>query len=365
MASEQSITIKIAGQLDGSLNQAVAGAQKALGQLSSTSGNALTRVGSAMETVGSTLTKTVTVPLIGAGAASVKLASDYESGLAKVTSIVNATGQNTGDTMDKMRKDILDLSNTTGMATGDITDATYQAISASVPAADAVQFVADAAKLAKAGLTDTATATDTLTTAINAYGYKASDAIGISDKLLQVQNYGKTTIDELGQSIGQVIPTAAMYNTSLDQLSAGYIALTKNGVATSQATTYMNSMLSELGKSGTTASDLLQSKTGKSFSQLMSEGKSLTDVLGVLDQAAKENGKSLGDVFSNKNAIKGAAVLTQHAKDFNDGLSVIPVNRGQRGSGHESGGRGYQCKRSDAQRPDADELRQEPGRGHR
>ena len=67
MASEQSITIKIAGQLDGSLNQAVAGAQKALGQLSSTSGNALTRVGSAMETVGSTLTKTVTVPLIGAG----------------------------------------------------------------------------------------------------------------------------------------------------------------------------------------------------------------------------------------------------------------------------------------------------------
>ena len=244
MASEQSITIKIAGELDGTLNQAVAGAQKALDQLQSSSGNVMSKIGSAMETVGSTLTKTVTVPLVGAGAGAVKLASDYESGLAKVTSIVNATGQNTGDTMNKMRQDILNLSNQTGMATDDITDATYQAISASIPAGEAVEFVADAAKLAKAGLTSTATATDTLTTAINAYGYKASDAMAISDKLLQVQNYGKTTIDELGASIGQVIPTAAMYNTSLDQLSAGYIALTKNGVDTNQATTMINSMLS-------------------------------------------------------------------------------------------------------------------------
>lgn len=332
MGSSQSIVIRIAGQLDGSLNAAVAGASKALGQLTGSSGNTATRMGTALMTVGSTLTKTVTVPLVGAAAASIKAASDYEAGLAKVTSIVNATGQETGSVMSSMRNDILKLSNDTGMATSDITDATYQAISASVPAANAVQFVGDAAKLAKAGLTDTATATDTLTTAINAYGYKATDAMAISDKLLTVQNLGKTTIDELGSSIGSVIPTAAMYGTSLDQLSAGYIALTKNGVNTAQSTTMLNSMISELGKSGTGAADLLKAKTGKSFADLMSEGKSLTDVLGVLDAAAKAQGKSLGDVFSNKNAVKGAAVLSQHAADFNNGLTEIQKNAANAGA---------------------------------
>lgn len=65
--------------------------------------------------------------------------------------------------------------------------------------------------------------------------------------------------------MGKVIPTANAYHVQLDQLCAGYAKMTANGVATAESTTYMNSMLNELGKRGTTVSDILKEKTGKAL----------------------------------------------------------------------------------------------------
>lgn len=76
----------------------------------------------------------------------------------------------------------------TGVAVADFSEAVYQAISASVDQAQAVYFTTQAVKLAKGGFTDTTTAVDVLTTAINAYGMKASDATKISNKLITTQN---------------------------------------------------------------------------------------------------------------------------------------------------------------------------------
>ena len=87
--------------------------------------------------------------------------------------------------------------------------------------------------------------------------------------LIQTQNLGKTTVAELSSSMGKVIPTANAYHVQFDQLCTGYAKMTANGVATAESTTYMNSMLNELGKSGTTVSDILKEKTGKSFAELM------------------------------------------------------------------------------------------------
>ena len=44
----------------------------------------------------------------------------------------------------------------------------------------------------------------------------------------------------------------------------------------------MNGMLNELGKSGSITSELLKNKTGKSFSELTADGKSLGDILSFI-----------------------------------------------------------------------------------
>ena len=166
-------------------------------------------------------------------------------------------------------------------------------------------FRSESTKLAKAGFTDATTSVDVLTTVMNAYGSSAGTAEEIANKLIQTQNLGKTTVNELGSSIGKVIPTANMFSVSLDNITSAYVTTTKNGIATAESTTYINSMLNELGKGGSTVSDILKEKTGKSFKELMDDGNSLTDVLGIVQQHCDETGMSIADVFSSQEAGKG------------------------------------------------------------
>ena len=291
-------------------------------QQTAAAGEKFQSFGGKLQSVGGTLSKAVSVPLAGIGAASVKSASDFESSFAKLSTIAD-TSDKTGVSVDKLKTQITNLSNQTGMSASDIAEAAYQAISAGQSTGNALQFVAQSSKLAKAGFTDVSTATDTLTTIMNSYGKSAGSAESISDKLLTVQNLGKTTIDELGSSIGKVIPTASMYGVSLDQLSAAYITTTKNGIDTAESTTYINGMLNELGKTGSAASNALKSKTGKTFKELMDSGMSLTDILGILQQSAEESGGSIADMFGSQEAGKAAATLLQHTDDFNNGLKAV------------------------------------------
>ena len=52
--------------------------------------------------------------------------------------------------------------------------------------------------------------------------------------------------------MGKVIPTAKANNVQLDQVCTAYADMTAKGIATAESTTYLNSMLNELGKGGTT-----------------------------------------------------------------------------------------------------------------
>ena len=257
------------------------------------------------------------------GAACVQSAAEAETGFAKVNTLLTA-GTDTTAYFDSIKK----ASMATGVAVTDFSEAVYSSISASVDQASAVDFTTQAVKLAKGGFTDTATAVDVLTTAINAYGLKTSDATSIADKLITTQNLGKTTVGELADAMGRVIPTAKSFNVDLDNLSAAYAVTTKNGIATAESTTYINGMLNELGKSGTTAANVLKKQTGKSFSQLMASGYTLADVLAVLQDEATKTGVSIGDMFGSQEAAKAANTLVGHADDFASSLSAMQNSAG-------------------------------------
>ena len=61
--------------------------------------------------------------------------------------------------------------------------------------------------------------------------------------MIQTQNLGKTSVDELASSMGKIIPTANSLGVQLDVLCGSYAVMTANGIATAETTTYMNSML--------------------------------------------------------------------------------------------------------------------------
>ncbi len=251
-----------------------------------------------------------TLGVIGGVAAAVyagpvKAAMDYETALAKVGTIADGTKV----PMETMSKEIMALSNSTGIATTALADDVYNAISAGQDTADAVNFVTYSTKLAKAGFAESAQTLDVLTTILNAYGLEADEVGRVSDMLIQTQNKGKVTVAELSSVMGKIIPTAKSNGVALEQITAGYAIMTSKGIAAAESTTYMNSMLNELGKSGTTADKALRAAAGKGFKELMAEGKSLSEVLNILQEDAAKGGKSLADVFGSAEAGKAAVTL--------------------------------------------------------
>lgn len=304
-------------------NAQYAAATSGLGQVGSKVtelGEKIEPVGQKMVDVGGKMTAALTTTAVAAGTASAKLAIDFETSLAKVSTLADESAMS----MDEMGDGARELATQYGVSASQINEALYQAMSASVETGKALEFVDDATKLAKAGFTDSATAVDTLTTAINAYGMSAEDAAHISDVLVNTQNLGKTTVNELGASMGMVIPTAAAYGVSLENLASAYTVMTKQGINTANATTAINGMLNELASEGSGVAEILKEQTGKSFGQLMNDGMSLGDVLEILYEHVDGNSEAFANLFTNIRAQKGAlAIAKGGADEFNSTLESM------------------------------------------
>lgn len=266
--------------------------------------------------------KAITDALMGCTQASM----EFETAMAKVGTIADESQKPLGD----MRNEILALSSETGKSVGELAEATYQAISASVATESAVDFVGTANKLAVGGFSDTTTAVDILTTAINAYGMSADDAAKISDVLITTQNLGKTSVAQLGASMGMVIPLAAAYNMDLEDLSASYALLTANGTQTAQATTYVKAALNELGSTSSVVGSTLKKKTGKTFAELMAEGNSLGDVLQVLADSVDGDTTAFNNMWSSSEAGVGMlSILNSGTSKYN---SLVQSMEGSTGA---------------------------------
>lgn len=294
-------------------------------------GQELEKVGGKVEAVGKkfSIISGATGAVLGG---SVALASNFQDAMAKVNTIADTSAVS----LDDLSGQIMDLSNQTGISANDIADATYNAISAGQNTADAVNFVSNATSLAKAGFTDTGSAIDVLTTIMNAYGLEADKVGSVSDMLINTQNKGKTTVAELSASMGKIIPTAKSMGVGLEQISAGYAIMTAKGIATAESTTYMNSMLNELGKSSTKVGQALKEETGKSFQELVAEGNSVGDVLQIVKDHADKSGVAFNELWGSAEAGKaGLTLLSDGAESFNAMAKDMTASTGATGEAME------------------------------
>lgn len=259
------------------------------------------------------------------GVAVGKMALDFEDAMAKVSTIADSSEVS----MEDMRKAIMELSNETGVSATEIAGNVYDAISAGQKTSDAVNFVSNATKLARAGFAETGDALDILTTIMNSYGLEAGEVSKVSDVLINTQNLGKTTVAELASAMGKAIPTAKANGVSVERLASAYAVMTSNGIATAETTTYLNSMLNELGKEGTSASKAFAKGTehikegGLTMKEAMAMGWELSDVLSILDEQAAESGTSISNMFGSAEAGKAASVLWDNANKMNDALGQM------------------------------------------
>lgn len=255
-----------------------------------------------------------------AGVASVKFGSDFNDSMAKASTLIDTSVYD----MDGLKEKILEVSDRTGVAAERLGESMYNALSASVPmgeeGADMMAFLESNTRLARVGFTNIDTAVTATAKTINAYGKDVSETDQIHKVLLQTQNLGIATVDELGENLAKVTPTAAAMNVSFEQVGAALSVMTAKGTPAAQATTQLNALITELGKEGTRASDILRDKTGQSFKGLMDEGYTLTDVLALMQ------GELGGSTAAVMDLMSQADEATGQAKSFEEACTELGIS---------------------------------------
>lgn len=227
--------VRIAGQIDPSLQRSLNNAKKEFGGL---------KIG--MAAVG-TAAVAATAAVVKLGADSVKAAAAYEQQMANVASLLDGSTEEISKRVSQLGDDVIKVSNKTGVSTDELSDGLYKIISAVGDSEDAITQMELAAKVAKAGGAETTQAIDLLTAVTKGYNdtsgeafQKAADLAFMTDKL------GQTSVPELAGAIGKVIPLSAALGVEQEELFGSFAALTGVTGNTAEVSTQMKAVMSGL-----------------------------------------------------------------------------------------------------------------------
>lgn len=209
---------------------------------SSTVGDKFAAMGSAMTSVGSSLTKSVTLPLVGIGTAAVKMTSDFDSSMAKVEAISGATG----DELDALREKAKEMGAQTKFTASESADAfTYMAM-AGWKTEDMLNGIEGIMNLAAASGEDLALTSDIVTDALTAFGLQAQDSAHFADVLAAASNSANTNVSMLGESFKYVAPVAGSLGYSVEDTSVALGLMANSGIKASQAGTALRTLLTNM-----------------------------------------------------------------------------------------------------------------------
>ena len=275
------------------------------------------KVGSSASRVGSKLTRSLTIPIVAAGAAATKYTYDFDQSMNHIQALVGANTKQ----MDYYRKAVLALAPAVGQGPQDLAKALYFITSSGFKGAHALDVLKASAKGAASGLGDTQTIADLVTSAINVYGQKNLSAAHAVDVLTQAVKDGKGEPADYATAMGRVIPVAQNLGVSFDQVGAALAALTLGGFSADKATTGLQSIFTNLEKPSKSAEAALKG-VGLSAGQIRDEikNKGLLPALLDLNKAFDGNGVALRKVFTNGKAIVPFLSLTGQAAKKNVGI---------------------------------------------
>lgn len=294
------LDLDISGFLAG-LKSAQSEADTASKNIATKIGNNLQSAGKSMTSAGSTLTKTVTTPVLGLGIAAVKVTSDFESAMSKVSAISGATG---GD-LDKLNQKAQEMGAKTKFSATESAEAfTYMAM-AGWKTEDMLDGIDGIMNLAAADGLDLATTSDIVTDALTAFGLSASDSGHFADVLAKASSNASTNVSMLGESFKYAAPVAGALGYSAEDTAIALGLMANAGIRGSQGGTALRGSLTRLIKPTDDAAALME-QYGLSMTNADGSMKSLGEVMNMLRD-------KLGGLTEAEQAQVAAQIFGQEA----------------------------------------------------
>lgn len=217
---------------------------RVFGDKSATAEQKLKGLSSAFKTTGGLLSKNVTLPIVGVGAAAVKTATDFEAGMSEVKAISGATASE----LDALKDKAIEMGAKTKFSASDSADAFKYMAMAGWDASQMMDGIAGVMDLAAASGEDLATTSDIVTDALTAFGLQASDSAHFADVLAQASSKSNTNVGLMGETFKYVAPIAGALGYSIEDTAVAIGLMANSGIKGSQAGTALRSTITRLAK---------------------------------------------------------------------------------------------------------------------
>ncbi len=184
--------------------------------------------------------RNVTIAGVGATALAVREGSKFNIALAQT---VNMFGGNKLALFARFRRELLDLSSASGIATDSLIKGLYQAGSAQFSPDESILALRTAIQGVKADGAELPDVLGGIIAGVKSFGGSVDQT---AEQLYRIVQLGQTTFGEVGQYLSQVAPVAQANNVTLGETGAAIAQLTSKTIPLSQSVVQLRNMMSRL-----------------------------------------------------------------------------------------------------------------------
>lgn len=265
----------------------------------------------------------------------------YEDSLTKIGALTDTSARQTRRWGDEL----LDWSGKVGKTPQELAEGLYFIASSGLKGAKAMDALKISSKAAFAGLGDTKTIADYVTSAIGAYGSKVMDATKAVDILTAAVAKGKGEPEEYARGLGMISGTASALDISLGQVVGAVSALSIKLPVADSITALNNVLMASIKptREGAAALDAVgwsYNELRKSFAE-----RGILPTLQSIDKAFGGNVETMGRVFGNVRSLRGAMLLLKG--DYGKTQEIIDAvtdSQGALNDAYEKAGKGTMKK---------------------
>jgi len=291
-------------------------------------GEKISSAGKKISSAGQTMTKAITLPIIGLGTAAVKTAADFDTSMSKVAAVSGASGSD----FDALRNKAREMGAQTKFSASEAADAMNYMAMAGWKTEDMLSGVEGIMNLAAASGADLATTSDIVTDALTAFGRSAEDSGRLADIMAAASSNANTNVEMMGETFKYAAPVAGALGFTMEDTAIAIGLMANAGIKASSAGTALRTGMTNLVKP-TKQMQAAMDKYGIEVTNAdgsMKSMREITDILrkklGGLDEA--EQAAAAGAIFG-KNAMAGwLAIINGADKDVDKLTKAVDKSAG-------------------------------------
>ena len=205
-------------------------------------GEDLKNLGDKISGVGTTLTKSVTTPIVGLGTMAVKTAADFDTAMSQVGAVSGATGKD----LDALRDKAREMGSKTKFSASEAAEAMNYMAMAGWKTSDMLFGIEGIMNLAAASGEDLASTSDIVTDALTAFGLTAADSGHFADILAAASSNANTNVSMMGETFKYCAPIAGALGFSAEDTAEAIGLMGNAGIKSTQAGTALRTIMSNL-----------------------------------------------------------------------------------------------------------------------